>query len=436
MFGQRDKKQKKDKTRLASEVTPESAGKDSLTPQNVRNILHELLAELGLDNLPNDLSNVEKKLQQKVDDIIEGLNFENEEFKRVKEKVDKNEAELKKVNKELDTVKAQLAAEKEARLRNECHQRRSNLKFFNIPEDDNETDIQTQRKFLKLAEEKFGCETGTFYDLPIERVHRMGPKPTDISKQRPRPIIVKFSFFRDREYIWHNKKMLAGTNIYVREDFPPEIDRRVNIMMPIFLAARRDKNVKVSLVIDKLYLNNSKFTVETIDRLPEHLRPESLAMKETDDKVFFFKKDCFLSNHYSCKVEGDDGTIYNCSEQLFKADKAKTFKDDDALKLIMESDNPGFQKSVRVKNYKHQVWMQKAKDVMRDAVNRKFSQNPELKQKLLNTGTKVLCEANPRDNIWGAGLGMHDSRILDSGNWGQNELGKILMEVRQQLKDK
>ncbi len=76
-------------------------------------------------------------------------------------------------------------------------------------------------------------------DLPIERCHRMGTRPKD-PRQPPRPIIVKFSFFKDRQYIWNNKSIMAGSKIYVKEDFPPEIDQRVNIMLPIFHVAKKD----------------------------------------------------------------------------------------------------------------------------------------------------------------------------------------------------
>jgi predicted NAD-dependent protein-ADP-ribosyltransferase YbiA (DUF1768 family) len=56
-------------------------------------------------------------------------------------------------------------------------------------------------------------------------------------------------------------------------------------------------------------------------------------------------------------------------------------------------------------------------------VTEKFKQNPELKQKLLETGNQELIEGNTwNDTFWGVCNGQ-----------GQNWLGKILMLVRSEL---
>ena len=44
-------------------------------------------------------------------------------------------------------------------------------------------------------------------------------------------------------------------------------------------------------------------------------------------------------------------------------------------------------------------------------------------------------ETNPRDVRWAIGLPAEDDRILDESQWqGENLLGKVLMQVRQELK--
>ena len=64
----------------------------------------------------------------------------------------------------------------------------------------------------------------------------------------------------------------------------------------------------------------------------------------------------------------------------------------------------------------------------------KFGQNPELKQRLLDTGDALLAEAEEYDSIWGIGLGMEDENNQNPENWnGQNLLGFALMQVRQKL---
>lgn len=45
-------------------------------------------------------------------------------------------------------------------------------------------------------------------------------------------------------------------------------------------------------------------------------------------------------------------------------------------------------------------------------------------------------EANPKDSIWSCGLAANDPDIFDQSKWkGQNLLGKILMQIREELRN-
>ena len=69
---------------------------------------------------------------------------------------------------------------------------------------------------------------------------------------------------------------------------------------------------------------------------------------------------------------------------------------------------------------------------MFDALYYKFSQNDDIRQKLLSTGNSTLVEASPRDRIWGIGLNITDAQ--SGKDWkGKNLLGKTLMRVREYL---
>ena len=64
----------------------------------------------------------------------------------------------------------------------------------------------------------------------------------------------------------------------------------------------------------------------------------------------------------------------------------------------------------------------------------KYEQNPDLKEKLLTTGTAILAEASPWDKTWGIGKTARTAAELDPSAWpGQNLLGKILMELREEF---
>ncbi len=69
-------------------------------------------------------------------------------------------------------------------------------------------------------------------------------------------------------------------------------------------------------------------------------------------------------------------------------------------------------------------WERVKVGVMREAVEAKFRQHAELSALLLATGDAVLVEHTENDEFWGDG----------GDGSGRNELGRILMAVREQLR--
>lgn len=69
-------------------------------------------------------------------------------------------------------------------------------------------------------------------------------------------------------------------------------------------------------------------------------------------------------------------------------------------------------------------WDEIRYSVMQKAITAKFNTHPKLKEILLNTQDAELIENSPYDFYWGCG----------SDGTGQNNLGKILMAVRETLR--
>ena len=72
---------------------------------------------------------------------------------------------------------------------------------------------------------------------------------------------------------------------------------------------------------------------------------------------------------------------------------------------------------------------------MKDILVSKFTQDPGLRELLLQTGTKKLAEANARDNYFAIGMPLTHPEVLDSTKWSENgnQLGENLMELRVEL---
>ena len=129
---------------------------------------------------------------------------------------------------------------------------------------------------------------------------------------------------------------------------------------------------------------------------------------------------------------------FNCAEQAMMFFKAKMFKDEAAVDLIMRSDSPKEQKAIGrlVKNFNADKWGNECLDIVTAIEIAKFSSDPVLTKILLETDDKEIVEASPYDIIWGVGLAEDDPRILFKKSWkGKNYLGICLMNAREHLKE-
>lgn len=137
------------------------------------------------------------------------------------------------------------------------------------------------------------------------------------------------------------------------------------------------------------------------------------------DKINSFKNEYyFLSNFYSIPVTYN-GLTYQNSEAAFQAQKCLT----DEEKVRFTTMNPSEAKRAGRRVSLRPDWEEIKVNEMSNIVYAKFTQNSELKQKLIQTGDAYLEEGNTwGDRIWGT----------VNGN-GKNLLGKILMETRDKL---
>ncbi len=89
---------------------------------------------------------------------------------------------------------------------------------------------------------------------------------------------------------------------------------------------------------------------------------------------------------------------------MFKqAIKAKLFKDDHSLKIIMAAQSPSEAKAIgaKVNNFIQDTWAKSAMETAIKCHQAKFTQNPAMARCVLSTGENQLLEASPSDNLWG-----------------------------------
>ena len=88
----------------------------------------------------------------------------------------------------------------------------------------------------------------------------------------------------------------------------------------------------------------------------------------------------------------------------------------------------------QAKPYDEKLWHDVREQLVTIGVREKFLQNPDIARKLMETGSAVLAEASPKDNVWGVGISVDDPGFSDMTGWkGDNLLGRVCMQVRSDL---
>jgi len=157
--------------------------------------------------------------------------------------------------------------------------------------------------------------------------------------------------------------------------------------------------------------------------------------RTTDRFTFFFRPESPFSQWYPARFTVD-GSTFSCAEQFMMHGKALLFGDEAIAAQILATESPRQHKALgrKVGGFDEQVWRDNREAIVYAGSRAKFTQNPELRQVLLATGTTVIVEASPFDRIWGVGRGVNDPLVDDPKNWrGKNLLGKVLTRLRDEL---
>lgn len=141
------------------------------------------------------------------------------------------------------------------------------------------------------------------------------------------------------------------------------------------------------------------------------------------DKIDKFRgRYFFLSNFYEAPVTYL-GITYRNNEAAFQAQKVCGIGSRE-IQFDFSKADPSTAKRLGRRVNLRKDWEEIKEKSMYEICLAKFSQNEELKRKLIATGNSYLEEGNNwADKTWGTVNGI-----------GENKLGKILMEIREELK--
>ena len=384
----------------------------------------------NVQEMRKDMDSIQKDFR----DLEESLNFH---IKKV-ETTDKKLEELEKTPDLISLLEHELKATenenqllKEQVLRQEIYSRRDNLLLDGLKE---EVGLSTEAVFKKFLSTVLGFTMEECQNLLISRCHRIG-KPR--GKDQPRSVIASFVLDKDKNKVWQKRFVLKNTQYLIREDFPNEIINRRKLMYPLFLEARKsDPGAK--LVVDKVIYRKRSYSYHLSQELSQLLHFFDKGIVRGNQHLAFHGRISIYSNFFPCSIKIGN-TRYNCTEQFYQHEQCLFYGDAQAARKIMLQLDPIEMKKISKNvasrdSQKEKQWLEQAWQVMKNGVQLKFQQNRALLEELMKT-TETFVEANQYDRHWGVGLPISDRGVLDPTKWrGNNWLGKILTEVRAELK--
>jgi len=156
--------------------------------------------------------------------------------------------------------------------------------------------------------------------------------------------------------------------------------------------------------------------------MSEYDTDTSFQIHDDNNVKGFFSQYRWLSNFYPCYVRVFDA-VFPSTEHAYQFKKAPVgkFHPDDVI-ILTADEVKKWGRRIKVRD----DWEKIKVDIMHTCVYAKFTQNPELRKKLLETGQKYLEETNWWNDVeWG---------VYYKTGKGKNMLGNLLMSVRNQIR--
>ncbi len=138
--------------------------------------------------------------------------------------------------------------------------------------------------------------------------------------------------------------------------------------------------------------------------------------------IFFYEREFYVFSNFSSFAIEWKGKLWMTSEHVYQAEK---FEDENLKEQIRNalSAHDAMKLAIVNKDKYKSDWDNIKLSVMKKILYAKVAQHPYVKKKLLQSVGRELIEDSWRDDYWGWGPNKD----------GQNHLGKLWMEVRDEV---
>ena len=233
-----------------------------------------------------------------------------------------------------------------------------------------------------------------------------------------------------------NCKNTLNPGIYVDEAYPEIVQKWRMTLQPILKLAKSKTEYKgkCKLDYDSLIIKGTRYTVESLSRLPTDLAPYKTAQINSNTCTIFHGQHSPLSNFHYSPFTIDDQE-FQTAEKYIQYQKACYFNNQETAEKILTSKDPFESKTLgrNIANYNNESWKHIAKSACYPGICAKFEQNPLLAKFLIATKPMTLAKSC-YDKLWGTGMALHDKNALNKSYWAKTGLlGTILTDLRDNI---
>lgn len=193
-----------------------------------------------------DMERIQRMFEQ-IDGNVKGMN----------EKLDFVMREIKEMKEENKNLRERVVKQEERIQHLEREVRKKNLIIKGIVDGEGEDENETRDKIVAVVQ-KIGVDIDVKGD--VDEVRRIGK----YRPQQKRPILVKLTKESTRRTVLKNAKKLKGTDIWIDEDYPREVQEERRRLMPRMKEAR-ENGCKAIVKYNKLIINGEVHTAEQLE---------------------------------------------------------------------------------------------------------------------------------------------------------------------------
>ena len=209
----------------------------------------ELLATCSeIKTLKNEICGLRRELK----DLKASLDFAHQEIETLKAESEKILATAEENIEDIESLDSDIETLKRRNIKLEAYTRRENVRIFNVQE---EVDENTEVVVRNLLVTKMQIPLEKVKSIRFERVHGISKKTqSQRPRNRPRPVIARFSLYQDKKFVQSFYKNLNGTNIGFSDDFPKEVEDIHKALYPVLKKAKQNQQ--------RAYFNFDKLIIE------------------------------------------------------------------------------------------------------------------------------------------------------------------------------